>query len=384
MARHLLILAAVCSAAAQAQFSRTIVAPLTSNALVGSAGLWDGYDNVFYAEGTTLAQRWWNGSSWIVSILDRTANPLYPTCNSGTNGEVSARFISGYHDVFYISHNSVSLRHAWYDYGPGVWRCETIESGTMAHPVAIDMGGVPHVYYVDVTRGVLRHAFWNGTWQKKDIDGLGLSGPDQCNCRVGGLVSTTTKPVAASSFLSTQQVFYSTNHTTSALRYASKYGGGAGGWIIRTIMGPGANVPGFNLPRTTGFSGHVTTTVVGDALHVFGKFTTGVEHLWWSPSTGWRLATNPLTGGAVAFSAAGYLGGWALTSWETTQGYPLGIYKWGQGDNAVSSTFFQSTYGASNASPAWIDSYVGADGYLNVYLTYKTTSGYSTIDQFWR
>lgn len=56
--RQLALLLAVLSLPANAQFSATTVQAPTTTSINGSAALWDGYDNVFYAEGTTLVQRY--------------------------------------------------------------------------------------------------------------------------------------------------------------------------------------------------------------------------------------------------------------------------------------------------------------------------------------
>lgn len=383
-------LVAVFSLPSYAQFSATTVQPPTTTSLNGSAALWDGYDNVFYAEGTALVQRYWS-AGWGLTVVDRTNAPLHPTCSTGTNGEISARYVGGYHDVFYISFNSTALRHAYYNWGIGLWVCETIEWGSFAQPVGADIGGTPHVYYVDVTRGVLRHAFWTGTsWQKEDIDGLGLTGPGQCNCRVTGTASNSPsglKSLAVASFLSTQQVLYR-NNTTGALRHAFKAGGGGGSWNLETLLGPGANVPGYNLPNAM-TSSAFAVTVVGDGLHVFSlTSSSALSHLWWSPGTGWRLVSSTIgSAGAdvLSFSATNYLGGWSVISWVHTGTARSGRHFWGQGDQMFFQENFSSSYSNQGSSgPSWIDAYVGGDGYLNAYLTYRDNWGNSVATQFWR
>jgi len=96
------------SANAYSPFYRTSVQAPSSRQLVGSSTLWDGWHNVFYSEDTALIQRYWAGS-WARTVVDQRNSPPHPTCNKGTNGEISAQFVGGYHDIFYVSFNSTEF-----------------------------------------------------------------------------------------------------------------------------------------------------------------------------------------------------------------------------------------------------------------------------------
>ena len=355
--QSILFVSVVCAHTSSAQWGGGAVASGSSPVTIaGSASVYDGYDNVFASKSGALVQYYW-GPGWVPVTIDSTSWPSpYPGCNTGANSEISAVMNGGDIELYYVSSSGTTLRHAWFDYGAGLWRCDNVDTGsTFTRPSGLTVGGTSNVFYINSSTGRLMHAIWNGTWQKEAIDGPGLFGSGQCNCTV---FSLTTE-----SYGSDNQVFYG----ASGLRYAYRASAGTGGWALTNFGGPTSTV--------------TAATFVGSELHVFS----GSRHLWWNGSV-WQSQSviDPVSNAPIsvqAFTANEFPPGkWALTVFDGSLANWFHFYQAAGGAAPTKDT--RPTFLINRQGTPRMSSYV-ANGNLSVYVEYHNSTSH-VLDQYWR
>jgi len=102
-------------------------------------------------------------------------------------------------NVWYVDVGSGALRHAWWT--GSVWQFETLDGPGATWPghtsdrigegvTVATPGGLPNVWYLDVTSGALRHAWWTGSvWQFEMLDGPGATLPGHTGDKIGEAVT---------------------------------------------------------------------------------------------------------------------------------------------------------------------------------------------------
>ena len=186
------------------------------------------------------------GAGWRLRVAKLAAGTtVYETLDGtgGTNGrtgdsvgsDVSAVQLNGVPNVFYYDDTTGALRRAWYQ--SGSWSFQTVDGTSTSggrttrdvglHSSAIVVNGQINVFYADATAGDIRRAVWNGTtWQFSVIDG---------NSTVGGrTTSTVGSGIATGVWGSSLRVLYS--KPSSGLRMATLSGTS---WTYRAMSSLG-------------------------------------------------------------------------------------------------------------------------------------------------
>lgn len=134
-----------------------------------------------------LRHGWRVGSAWHFETLDGNANSSTTgSVNSDLGSFTAVALFGGAPHVWYYDHGGGALRHAWWTGwawhfedldGWGGWAGEVF-ANVGADATATLLGGLPHVWYRDATNGDLRHGWWNGSrWNFEALDGFaGTSG----------------------------------------------------------------------------------------------------------------------------------------------------------------------------------------------------------------
>lgn len=267
--------------------------------LSNSSLLLGGLPHVFTYDVTNhdLRHEWWTGSAWASETLDGNGGPNGQTTDDVGTGS-SALLIGGLPHVFYadltVSASGKVLRHGWWT--GSTWRFETLDglgggNGRTADYVngptsAALVGSVPHVWYRDEVEGDLRHAWWTGaTWRFETLDGSGGANGQTIN-DVGVTSSVTV-------WNGQPHVFYG-DQTDGDLRHAW-WDGIA--WRFETLDGTGPDPAGrMGIAMQYGSA----PTVFGGTLHVWYQGQVGnnyLRHAWWT-GNGWRFETLDGDGGA--------------------------------------------------------------------------------------
>ncbi|MCZ7531765.1 MAG: hypothetical protein M5U31_16380 [Acidimicrobiia bacterium] len=135
-----------------------------------SVVLYGGRPHVFYYDqnfGGTLRHGYWNGQFWAFEVLDGNGGP--GGRNNHDVGEDTATIISGGRPhVFYYDRTAGNLRRGRYT-GAG-WVFEHLDGNGFDHGRTLDdvgwfnaavvSGGLPHVFYYDLTTEDLRHGWF--------------------------------------------------------------------------------------------------------------------------------------------------------------------------------------------------------------------------------
>jgi hypothetical protein len=333
---------------------------LTDAPFSGPAAVWDGYDNVFFSFQQILTQVYWDGSGWVAVYIDRGS-----ICNTGAGsaGSVVAALAAGGTDhVFYNTPNALTLRHAFFDYTVGLWRCEDVATapGPITKISALNIQGQLSVYYISASR--VYHTFKNGAWTSpQPIDGPGIIGTSNgCGCAV--------LDIAVASHGTDQRVFYKggVGVDVEAVRVASKASLTSGSWSAERLGSTSANI---------------AATLVGQVIHVFlARSSGGVVHLS-EAASGWDssiVASGVLAGAVTAFPSQG---GWAVALLDY---YYIRLYR-GQGALPTSSDWGYLTY-PGWSQPKFASGY-DSGGYVNIYVTEDSSFNgqrYGRLEQFWR
>ncbi len=160
-----------------------------------AALIYGGQPHVWYyaLTGNNLRHGWWDGTAWQFETLDGALGP-----NGRIEGNVgwysTVLIYNGQPHVWYYDDTGGNLRHGWWN--GTAWQFETLDgvlgpNGRIGGIVGMDnaaiiYGGLPHVWYYDLTNGYLRHSWWNGTaWQFETLDGNGGT-----NGRINGIVGS--------------------------------------------------------------------------------------------------------------------------------------------------------------------------------------------------
>lgn len=130
-----------------------------------------------------LRHAWWDANlgRWRFENLDGDASLANGHVDGDLGSGVSVAMFSGGPHVWYYDRTSGALRHAWWNGaawgyedldGFGGWEGQVIADVGDGTAVAL-VGDSPHVWYPDRTNGYLRHGWWNGVaWQFEAVDGF--------------------------------------------------------------------------------------------------------------------------------------------------------------------------------------------------------------------
>ena len=210
-----------------------------------SAIVVDGAPRVYYYDSTAGALHcaWRKGGRWFFLTIDGPTSLTAGHTGSRVGSAVSATLLGGRPQVYYDDDGASSLRYA--EQTAAGWRFETLDGPSSTLPghtadhvgsaVSVtQMNGNPQVYYYDVTRRSLRHAWWTGSaWQFETLDGPGSVIAGHRSDLVGSAVSVTE-------MMNGPQVYY-TDATAHSLRHAWWT---SGGWHFETLDGPGSTISG--------------------------------------------------------------------------------------------------------------------------------------------
>ncbi|GEM_PF-1177654 len=264
-----------------------------------AATLYGGLPHVFYYDRSVgdLRHSWWDGAQWNSETLDGDANGPSGRINGDVGRYVSATLYGGLPHVFYYDVGNHGLRHAWWD--GSQWLSETLDGpGGLAGRTTDDVGpysavtlygGLPHVFYYDVSTGGLRHAWWTGTtWLFETLDGLG--GRSGASTHILGQYSSVTL------YGGLPHVFYY-DLSAGGLRHAWWTGSR---WRFETLDGHGGR-SGSNTDTVGQYS---AVTLYGGLPHVFSYDATAgtLRHAWWTGSL-WLFETLDGAGGVSGSSA---------------------------------------------------------------------------------
>lgn len=364
--RIIFIATLLASVYANAQFTRSLVDE--TNTIRGRmAAVYDGSDTVYYAREYKLVQAYWSGSAWTKVEIDVAGGALYPGCNRGADS-VSGMYAGGYHDIYYTAPYGSppyrTLRHAWFDFGSNVWRCEDVDMGnTFVAVNAVHSSGTSGVFYIDSATSRLKYAKFNGSWwDVETVDGPGLA----CNCAITDVAATTLNGAD-------QQVFYVS--PGGGLRYAYR-ASPSGGWY-RAVLNSDAATSG----------GRVVATRVGSQLHSFYSTNAGTRHVWWNGS-GW---SHDIVSTGALLAAGAHGSSWVVVGNTLPSGKSSrATVTEGVGASATANTLltlpavpltYASGVGVKSASV------YSAMGYLNIYMYDFAQDGaitWSRVHQYWK
>jgi len=385
-------LALVAAASAPASAARWHYETLDGNSTVGgrlnadvgqfsSVVLFGGQPHVFFrdVDHGDLRHAWWNGVQWSFETLDGNANDPSGRIDADVGTDAKSVLYGGQPHVFYYDVDHGDLRHAWWN---GVqWSFETLDgnandpSGRINADVGSDgavalYGGLPHVWYYDVTNGDLRHAWWNGVkWNFETLDGNSTAG-GRVNANVGQYVGATL-------YGGLPHVWYYDDGATT-LRHAWWTGAG---WAFEVLDGQG----GANGQVNEAVGSDSAVALDGGQPHVFYYDIDGgdLRHAWWTGAQ-WNFETldgNSIAGGRVNGDVGQYpvvhlYGGQPHVYYRDSTGADLRHAWWTGADWG-----YETLDGNRSDSSGRINGDVGMDGALTLYGTgphvwyYDGTSG---------
>jgi hypothetical protein len=168
-----------------------------------TATLGGGQPQVFYADATRRSLRYaaLTASGWHFETLDGAGATLAGHTADHVGSAVGVTRLNGATQVYYYDATRQSLRHAWWT--GAVWLFETLDGmGSVITGHDSDQVGAalsvttmatgPQVFYVDASRGSLRHAWWMSSgWHFETLDGPGSTLPGRTADTIGASVSVT-------------------------------------------------------------------------------------------------------------------------------------------------------------------------------------------------
>ncbi len=219
---------------------------------------------LFYSDiaGGNLRHAWLNGSVWSFENLDGTSNSVSGT-ESFSGQNVSVAVYGDTLQLFYYDGSRGNLKHAWAD-GRG-WHFEHLDGDNNAisrsdgnvgaYIDTASFGGTLQVFYYDVAKGNLKHAWADGRgWHFEHLDG-----DNNAISRSDGNVGARPKTFGFNGKL---YVFYS-NPEKGILRQAWA---SSTGWSFAEIDG---SYPAVSRNGATPVSTFAAVTPYGDGLQVF-------------------------------------------------------------------------------------------------------------------
>lgn len=140
--------------------------------------------HVFYSDATSgnLRHAWKTSGSWGFETLDGDTNSV--TKRSGNIGQgIKSQFVGNSIHLFYYDDTATNLVHTWFSPALG-WRSEYLDGSTQSisgfnaaigrSPSFVYVNNSFHVFYYDIERGALRHAWFDParSWRFEHLDGI--------------------------------------------------------------------------------------------------------------------------------------------------------------------------------------------------------------------
>jgi Putative Ig domain len=266
-----------------------------------------GAPDAFYYDSSTRSLRdaRWTSAGWVFTTIDGPGSQLAGHTSGNVGRATSAVEIDGLPTVFYYDATTGSLRLAWRS--GGSWRLETLDgpgstlTGHTADHVgsavsAVVVAGQPEVFYYDASTASLRFArLTAGGWQLETLDGPGSVLYQHTWHHVGSEVSALVSDGAP-------QVYYY-DASASALHRAWWNGDR---WFFLTVDGSTSRIVGHTGDRV---GSAISTTLLGaqPGLFYYDASTATLRYAQLTAS-GWQFATLDGSGSTLAGHTADHVG----------------------------------------------------------------------------
>jgi len=168
-----------------------------------AATVLDGQSQVYWDDAAAGSLRYGadTGAGWRFEMLDGPLSSVAGHTADHVGSAVAVTQMNGDQQVYYYDASRGSLRHAFWT--GSAWKFETLDGpgsviaghdgDRVGSAVSVtEMINGPQVYYTDVSRGSLRHAWWTAKgWQFETLDGPGSAIAGHTGGQVGASVSVT-------------------------------------------------------------------------------------------------------------------------------------------------------------------------------------------------